>query len=115
MDTWHHFWTQFFFRLSDILPWFAAGAAALVAVSLTPLGRALTRYLREARSGFHAAEGPPELAALRGDLAEVLERLDFIERAMIQQRAPALDHPRDPEAPGFVGPESAVIPISTPV
>lgn len=115
MDPWQHFWSQFLFRLSNVLPWFAAGAAALIAVSLTPLGRALTRYLREARSGSLSPDGHPDLAGLRGDLAEVLERLDFIERAMIQQRAPALQHPHDHQPPGIVGPGSAETPIPTPV
>jgi hypothetical protein len=86
MDPWHQFWMQFFFQLSSILPWFAAGAAAVIAVSLTPMGRALTRYLRDARSRSLPPEALQELTALRSDVAEVLERLDFLERALAQQR-----------------------------
>lgn len=86
MDHWHQFWTQFFFQLSSILPWFAAGAAAVIAVSLTPLGRALTRYLRDARSRNLPPEALQDLTALRSDVTEVLERLDFLERAIAQQR-----------------------------
>lgn len=93
MDPWHQFWSQFFFQLSSILPYFAAGAAAVIAVSLTPFGRALTRYLRDG-TRTSAANGLEEtLAALRADSAEVLERLDFLERAIAQHQLPA-DAPR---------------------
>lgn len=87
MDPWHQFWNQFFFQLSTILPYVAAGAAGLIALSLTPLGRALTRYLRDSRSGQGQAAGVEEtLSAIRADIAEVLERQDFLERALAQHR-----------------------------
>ncbi len=75
-------WLQFFFQLSGVLPYFAAGTAAVVVVSLTPFGRALTRFLRESRP---TDAMPPEieesLTALRADTAEVLERLGLCGRA----------------------------------
>lgn len=99
MDPWHRFWLQFFFQLSTILPYFAAGVAAVIAVSLTPFGRALTRYLRDSNRG---QAGPPNLeetlAALRADSTEVLERLDFLERVIAQHQLPP--ELRAPELPG---------------
>jgi len=100
MDPWHQFWTQFFFKLSDILPYFAAGAAAVIAVSLTPLGRALARYLREANRTQALPPAMEEaLGSLRADTAEILERIDFLERAVAQERLKA-----DPAAPALPPP-----------
>jgi len=86
MNTWHQFWGQFFFILSSVLPWFAAPTAGLLLLSLTPMGRALTRYLREYRRGTDVPhELLDELALTRQQLGEVLERLEFMER-VLQQR-----------------------------
>lgn len=98
MEAWQHFWGQFFFILSSVLPWFAAPTAGLILLSLTPMGRALTRYLREYRRGTEVpAELLDELALTRQQLGEVLERLEFMER-VIQQRelgsTPDLPKPR---------------------
>jgi hypothetical protein len=101
MDTWHRFWLQFFFQLSTILPWFAASVAAVIAVSLTPFGQALTRYLRDSSRGQAVPSGLEKtLAALRVDSTEVLERLDFLERVIAQKPLPpGLQAPALPEAP----------------
>jgi hypothetical protein len=99
MDHWQQFWVRFFFQLSTILPWFAASIAAVIAVSLTPFGRALTRYLRESNRGQAVPPGPEDaLAALRADSAEVLERLDFLERVIAQKQPP-------PERQALASPE----------
>lgn len=104
MDTWHRFWLQFFFQLSTILPYVAAGAAGLIALSLTPLGRALTRYLRESRTSQGQATSLEEtLSGLRADIAEVLERQDFLERALAQHRlTPGAGSPAEPGPSGIV-------------
>jgi hypothetical protein len=89
LEPWRHLLITFLYGLSNILPWFVAGTAAVVVVSLTPFGRALTRFLRESRRGPALA---PELedafAALRNDSMEVLERLDFLERTLAQRDLP---------------------------
>ena len=86
METWRHLLITFLYGFANILPWFVAGTAVVVIVSVTPFGRALTRYLRESRP---ANAIPPEveeaLAALRADSVEVLERLDFLERTVAQR------------------------------
>ncbi len=109
MDPWHQFWNQFFFQLSTILPYVAAGAAGLIALSLTPLGRGLTRYLRESRSSQGQAAGLEEtLSAIRADLAEVLERQDFLERALAQHRLPPeAANPAAPDPSRIVEPPSS--------
>lgn len=111
----HQWWLQFFFQLSTVLPYFAAGTAAVIAVSLTPLGRALTRYLRESR---HGQSIPPEveeaLAALRADSTEVLERLDFLERMLAQRNLP-MDAARPVLPPSPREPDSSSGRVRTPV
>ncbi len=115
MDPWHQFWIQFLFQLSSILPWFAAGTAAVVTVSLTPFGRALTRYLRDARSRALPADAQGDLTALRTDIAEVLERLEFLERAIAQQRQQLEDASARPKAPLPPGGSATEARIPTPV
>jgi len=86
MDNWHHLLVTFLYGLANILPWFVAGAAAIGVVSLTPFGRALTRYLRESRPGQGLSpELEDAIASLRSDSIEVLERLDFLERSLTQR------------------------------
>jgi hypothetical protein len=112
MDPWHQWWLQFFFQLSSVLPYFAAATAALVVVSLTPFGRGLTRYLRESRQGQGLSpELEDAIAALRNDSMEILERLDFLERALAQRDLP-------PGAPKPALPRSMDMPsgrVRTPV
>jgi hypothetical protein len=101
MGTWHQWWLQFFFQLSSVLPYFAAGTAAVIAVSFTPLGRALTRHLRDSRRGAGLSpELEDAIAALRNDSLEILERLDFLERALAQRDLPpGAPKPALPPAP----------------
>jgi|WetSurMetagenome_2_1015567.scaffolds.fasta_scaffold772288_2 hypothetical protein len=101
MEAWRHMLMTFFYGLANILPWFAATTAAVVIISLTPFGRALTRYLRDSRLGQGLT---PELenaiAALRNDSLEILERLDFLERALAQRDLPpGATKPAMPPAP----------------
>jgi len=89
LEPWRHLLITFLYGLSNILPWFVAGTAAAVIVSFTPFGRALTQYLRESRHGQgHSPELEDAIAALRNDSMEVLERLDFVERALAQRDLP---------------------------
>jgi len=89
LEPWRHLLITFLYGLSNILPWFVAGTAAAVIVSFTPFGRALTRYLRESRHGQGLSpELEDAIAGLRNDSLEVLERLDFVERALAQHDLP---------------------------
>jgi hypothetical protein len=109
---WRQFYEQFVLGMSTILPWFAGGALAVVVVSLTPFGQALTRYLRDVR---RVIDAPPELldelTMLRRDVADILQRLDGIEGIMTRDRLPG-------SAPGAGGPElptrSSGKPVTTP-
>lgn len=115
MEAWRHLLITFFYGLANILPWFVAGTAAVVVVSLTPFGRALTRFLRESRpdSAF-PREIEEALAALRADTSEVLERLDFLERALAQRElAPGVPRPALP--PVVRGPDMPSGRVRTPV
>jgi len=96
VNPWHQFWSQFFFTLSSILPWFAAPTIGIVIISITPLGRALTRFLREFRRSVELPqEVLNELALTREQVGEVLERLEFLERVAQQRQLQApTDRPR---------------------
>ncbi len=72
-------------------------AIALVIVAKSPLGSALSDRIRHGRTG----EGIPDarleelstqvsedVAALRAELTELAERMDFAERALLQLRRP---------------------------
>jgi hypothetical protein len=72
-------------------------AVALVIVSRSPLGMALADRIRfgpggragsDRRFEEFQAETSAELAALRAELTELAERLDFAERALLQLRRP---------------------------
>jgi len=96
MNEWHQFWARFFFMLSSILPWFAAPTIGIVIISVTPLGRALTRFLKDFRRSVELpADVLNELTLTRQEVAEVLERLEFLERvAQQRQLQPPSERPR---------------------
>jgi len=115
MEAWRHLVMTFFYGLANILPWFVAGTAAAVVVSLTPFGRALTRFLRESRSDSAIPREIEEaLAALRADTSEVLERLDFLERALAQRELTP-GPPRPALPPVVPGTDSLTGRVRTPV
>jgi hypothetical protein len=75
------------------VPFFIFGGGALVAISFSPIGRALARRLGGDK-GEHAESAAlaevdalrEELQALRGEVGEMQERLDFAERLLAQVR-----------------------------
>ena len=75
------------------VPFFIFGGGALVAISFSPIGKALARRLGggkdEAAEGQALAEVDAlreELQGLRGEVGEMQERLDFTERLLAQVR-----------------------------
>ncbi|UCG88297.1 MAG: hypothetical protein JSW71_07060 [Gemmatimonadota bacterium] len=78
---WEWFWMQILYALPDALPWVLGGLAGLAMISFGPLGRALTQRLRRGEEEAERLEGVlQELTLLRGELGEVLERLDYAQR-----------------------------------
>jgi len=77
------FWESFLNELLRLLPWFLLAGGMLCALSLTPLGRALTRFLQERHLPIEAnAQRHQELESVRRELSEIHERLDFAERLL---------------------------------
>jgi hypothetical protein len=78
---WNWWLMQFLYALPDALPWIFGGLAGVGMVSFGPIGRAFVRRLKR---GDVEAELLPavleELTLVRGELGEVLERLDYAER-----------------------------------
>ena len=72
------YWAQFLFALPHALPWILGGLAGVAMVSFGPVGRALTHRLRRGAEEAERLESVlEELALLRGELGEALERLDY--------------------------------------
>ena len=71
---------------------FLFGGGSLVAISFSPIGKALADRVRHGKSPLLApqldAAVYEELDHLRADVSEVQERLDFAER-LLSQREPA--------------------------
>ncbi len=85
--------TQFLYKFVTVLPWLVGGAAGLAIVSFSPLGRGILRHLRESKRDAALNEQVlTELTALRGELGEVMERLDSTERMLSTTLLPALGH-----------------------
>ncbi len=72
-------------------------AIALVIVARSPLGMALADRIRHGKTGEVGSDGRLEeltaqvsedMAALRSEVAELAERMDFAERALLQMRRP---------------------------
>lgn len=76
----------FWMLLLKLVPWLVIGGG-LYGLSRTEPGRGLIRRLREGgATEADIAALADELQQLRAELAEVQERLDFTERALVQQR-----------------------------
>jgi hypothetical protein len=82
-----------FIGLTAVVLLFGGGSAFLLAI--TPVGRAIADRIRgrpglppEAAAKMHEAQMAvlDEVDALRQDLADVQERLDFAERVLLKQR-----------------------------
>ena len=72
-----------------LVPFFIFGGGALVAVSFSPIGRALAERLRG--RGAQAETDPALLAEMddmRAQLSELQERVDFAERLLAKDREP---------------------------
>jgi hypothetical protein len=68
---------------------FIFGGGTLFLLSLSPVGKALAERIRG--HGAHPAPDPEMLAevdALRADIAELHERMDFAERLLAQRPEP---------------------------
>ena len=66
-----------------VVPFILGGLVLIAAVSFSPLGRLWIGYLRQRKRDSEALEAMvEEIAALRGVLGEVVERLDATERRL---------------------------------
>jgi hypothetical protein len=80
---WVYLRSVFMTQLATVLPWLLAGAALSAALYLTPLSRALLRYVRERKRDTGLTEAMlGELRELKLALAEVLERLDSTDQRL---------------------------------
>jgi len=71
---------------------FLFGGGTLFLLAISPIGRAIADRIRGTRDegrGKGAAEAEEQIDALRREVAELAERVDFIERLQAK--------PRDPE------------------
>ena len=68
---------------------FLFGGGALVAISFSPIGKAVADRLRHGRTPLPAPELDPavyeELDHLRADMSELQERVDFAERLLAKR------------------------------
>jgi hypothetical protein len=77
--------------ISLVLP-YAGAAVGITLISLTPLGRAATSWLKGHSNRGRAAELAAELERLRLEIPETQERLDFAERRLF---SPPASRPTD--------------------
>jgi hypothetical protein len=106
---WEWYWAQFLYALPATLPWILGGLAGVAMVSFGPVGRALTHRLRRGAEEAERLESVlEELTLLRGELGEVLERLDYATRPALSDGLSA----GDPALPRSTDSEKAA---STPV
>jgi hypothetical protein len=85
--------TQVLYKLLEVFPWLVGGSVGLAIVSFSPLGRGILRHLRDSKRDAALNEQVlAELTALRGELGEVMERLDSTERLLSSSLLPGL-HP----------------------
>ena len=76
--------------MGDIIAVFLVfGGATAVGLAFSPIGRALADRICH-RGGLSEPDPPvqEELARLRGDVAELQERLEFTERVLAQRKEP---------------------------
>jgi hypothetical protein len=82
-----------------LIPIVAIGGFFAFAISLSPVGRAFADRLRHgpqprAGTGDETLELAESVDALRREVAELAERVDFTERLLGQQQGGALGKPR---------------------
>jgi hypothetical protein len=75
-----------------VVPFFIFGGGALVAISFSPVGKAIARRIggrdeaAESAALAEVEELREEFGAVKAELGEVQERLDFAERLLAQAR-----------------------------
>jgi hypothetical protein len=76
-----------------VVPFILFGFGALVGISYSPIGKAVARRLGGGKDEAEAAQAlaevdalREEMQALRGEVGEMQERLDFAERLLAQAR-----------------------------
>jgi len=85
--------------LALMIPILAVGGFFAWAISMSPVGKAFADRLRHgpqprAGTGEETLELADSVDALRREVAELAERVDFTERLLGQQQAGALGKPR---------------------
>lgn len=81
--------TWYALHFVNLLMPYAAVAAGIALISVTPLGRAAISWLKGHVNRGRGAELASELERLRLDLTETQERLDFVERRLLNGPSPA--------------------------
>ncbi|MBL8989717.1 MAG: hypothetical protein JNJ80_25835 [Gemmatimonadetes bacterium] len=80
-----------------MFPWILGAGAVAAVVSWSPLGRALLRYLQARRQDAAVNEQLlTELATLRQQLGEIVERLDATEQLLLDRNVRHLAAPPAP-------------------
>jgi hypothetical protein len=82
--------------VNTLLPWMLGTAAVAGVLSVTPFGKGVIDFLRSRRRDTETLDGVlQELGEMRGLMVEVAERMDSMERRLMQDRAPMLGTPRE--------------------
>lgn len=82
--------------MNTLLPWMLGTAAVAGVLSVTPFGKGIIDFLKSRRRDTETLDALlQELGEMRGLLVEVAERMDSMERRLMQDRAPMLGAPRE--------------------
>ena len=82
--------------MNTLLPWMLGTLAVAGVLSVTPFGKGIIDYLRSRRRDTETLDAVlQELGEMRGLMVEVAERMDSMERRLMQDRAPMLGAPRE--------------------
>jgi len=79
-------------RFVNLLIPYAVAAVGITLISITPAGRAAISWLKGHVNRGRAAGLSAEIDQLRGELADVQERLDFAERRLVEGAPTAAGH-----------------------
>lgn len=83
--------------LNTLLPWMVGTLAVAGVLSATPFGQGIIDFLKSRRRDTETLEAVVhELGEMRALLVEVAERMDSMERRLVQDRAPLLGGHREP-------------------
>jgi len=82
--------------VNTLLPWMLGTAAVAGVLSVTPFGKGIIDFLKSRRRDTETLDAVlQELGEMRGLMVEVAERMDSMERRLMQDRAPMLGAPRE--------------------